>query len=158
MYSLASECETDQLGVKKEIAIFEERKSPIKVSAAHSDPVIAASLYRNLRPFSGIHAVSYSGWMHRGSVDMWLGVLAARMRRYEDSEKHFGDAMRMDVRLGSRPFLAYDRLHCGEMMLRRGIKGDLERGAKLLRDASSDAVEMNMPALLDRAEGSLDSA
>jgi DNA-binding winged helix-turn-helix (wHTH) protein/tetratricopeptide (TPR) repeat protein len=125
---------------------------------SHSDPVIAASLYRNLRPFSGFHAVSYSGWMHRGSVDMWLGVLAARMRRYEDSEKHFGDAMRMDVRLGSRPFLAYDRLHCGEMMLRRGTEGDLERGASLLRDACSDAVEMNMPALLDRAEGSLDRA
>ena len=40
VYFLTCECKTDQPGVKKEFTIFQERKSPIKVSATHSYPVI----------------------------------------------------------------------------------------------------------------------
>jgi len=124
------------------------------------DAARAPDLYQMLLPREG--EVVIIGWANTsaGAVSRSLGVLAATMRRWEDAERHFEDALRTNTQLGDKPWLAWTRAQYAAVLLSRGAPGDRKRALELVQLALDAAQEMGMKkviedclALQQRAQG-----
>ncbi|MDP9236509.1 MAG: tetratricopeptide repeat protein [Chloroflexota bacterium] len=74
------------------------------------------------------------GWVGAaGAVSRSLALLAATMRRWEDAERYFEDALRTNAQLGDKPWLASTRAQYGAVLLTRGAPGDRARALELLQ-------------------------
>ena len=91
------------------------------------------------------------GWANTaaGAVSRSLALLAATMRRWEDAERHFEDALRTNAQLGDKPWLAQTRAQYGAVLLARGAPGDRERALELLQLALDAAQEMGMKKVVE---------
>jgi DNA-binding SARP family transcriptional activator len=103
----------------------------------------AAVLYRLLLPFSTLNAVDVTEGF-RGSVARYLGILAATMRRRQEAERHFEDAVAMNARMGALPWLAHARRDYARMLRARDLPGDRERARRLLGEAAAGYRELGM--------------
>jgi tetratricopeptide (TPR) repeat protein len=124
------------------------------------DAARAADLYELLLPRARQCVVI--GWANTalGPVSRSLAILAATMHRWEDAERHFEDAVRMNEQLRDKPWLAHTRAQYGAMLLRRDHPGDRERARKLLQQALDAAREMGMNGVIEdclELESQLDS-
>jgi tetratricopeptide (TPR) repeat protein len=113
------------------------------------DAARAPELYQMLLPREG--EVVTIGWANTsaGPVSRSLGVLAATMRRWEDAERHFEDALRTNANLGDKPWLAHTRAQYGAVLLARGAPGDCEKALELLQAALDAAQEMGMKKVVE---------
>jgi len=109
----------------------------------------APELYEMLSPREGECLVV--GW----AVDTWgavsrsLALLAATMRRWEDAERHFEDALRTNAKLGDKPWLAQTRAQYAAVLLARRAPGDRERAQELLQLALDAAEQMGMKKVVE---------
>lgn len=116
------------------------------------DTVRAATLFDLLLPYAernivfGAHTASF------GAAARLLGMLAATLLRWDEAERHFEAALAFDARSGGRPWLARSRCDFAAMLLRRGWPGDHQRAQPLLEAALTDARELGMRGLVERAE------
>ena len=94
----------------------------------------AALVYELMKPVAH-RCVVAAGTAPLGSASRPLGLLAAAMRRWEDAARHFEDALRMNTRIGSRPWIAHTQFAYAEMLLARGEPADREKARALLSDA-----------------------
>jgi pentatricopeptide repeat protein len=69
------------------------------------DSVAASVLDRLLFPYAALNAVDVSEGF-TGSVSRSLGLLAATTSRWDAAERHFEDALAMNERMDTRPWLA----------------------------------------------------
>ena len=99
---------------------------------------------------AGLAIVSGQAAACSGSADRALGLLAATMERWDDAERHFEEALDMDSRLKSRPWVAWDKRHYAWMLCHRGGPGDREKALELLAEALDTAQELGMKLLTDR--------
>src|SRR3990170_2444716 len=111
----------------------------------------AAILYDLLLPYAGHTIILGVAVACLGSASHSLGVLAATMERWEDAEKHFEDALKMNARMGARPFVAHTQHQYANMLLRRDAPGDREKALELVTEALDAAQEMGMKALVEKA-------
>jgi class 3 adenylate cyclase len=111
----------------------------------------AAILYDLLLPYAERNAVAQGFTDYEGSVSQYLGLLAATMKRWEDAEKHFEDALEMNERMGARPWVAHTQHDYADMLLTRDDKGDRERALELVSEALNMAQEMGMTGLVEKA-------
>src|SRR5207249_5087050 len=113
------------------------------------DTARAAELYQMLLPRDGQCVVV--GWANTasGAVSRSLGVLAATMRRWEDAERHFEDALRTNAQIGDKPWLAQTRAQYAAVLLARGAPGDRERALELSQLALDAAQEMGMKKVVE---------
>ncbi len=79
-----------------------------------------------------------------GSAGRQLGILAGTMRRWEDAERHFEDALAMNTRMGARPWVARTQFDYAVMLRRRAAAGDSARARELLQQALATAQEIGM--------------
>ncbi|MGH8632351.1 MAG: tetratricopeptide repeat protein, partial [Burkholderiales bacterium] len=79
------------------------------------------------------------------------------MRRWEDAERHFQDALEMNTRMGARPWVAWTQHDYARMLLARHRKGDRQRALELLTPALAAAQDMGMKRLEEKAQALLDS-
>jgi len=111
----------------------------------------AQRLYSMLLPYESLYAQApveaTFGAMARG-----LGVLATKLRRFDDAERHFDVAIEIERRMGARPWLAHAQHDLGAMLLARGAAGDSERALALLEDALATYRELGMDAWAARVE------
>jgi class 3 adenylate cyclase len=111
----------------------------------------AAALYDLLLPYAGHNIIVGAGAACLGSASRSLGILATTMGRWEDAEKHFGDALEMNASMGARPLVAWTQHDHANMLLRRDEPGDREKSLELVSEALNAAQDMGMKALVEKA-------
>ncbi len=84
-----------------------------------------------------------------GAVAGYLGILATLLQRWDDAERHFEYGMALNEKMGHRPALAYNRLHYGDMLLRRNEPGDREKARALLQQSLEAARDMGMAKVIE---------
>lgn len=114
--------------------------------AGLSDSAAAESLYTQLMPFAGRHAVAHSEGS-LGAVDRYLGLLATTLGRLEAAERHFQAAIDLNERMGARPWTAHTRVDFAQMLTQRGAPGDEERATAMLSAARVTARQLGMTRL-----------
>jgi tetratricopeptide (TPR) repeat protein len=120
----------------------------VEVCASLGDIDRADVLYRLLSPHAGFAVVAEVSCF--GAACRYLGQLAATMRRWQEGEAHFDQALAMNARMGAQPWLARTQYHYAQMLLARRASGDSERARMLLEDASSIARQLGMRSLETR--------
>jgi tetratricopeptide (TPR) repeat protein len=97
------------------------------------------------------------GWANTaaGAVSRSLALLAATMRRWEDAERHFEDAIRTNAQLGDKPWLAHTRAQYARMLIDRDGPGDRDKAFRLLTEAIAMYRKIGMPKHLEMAEAML---
>jgi tetratricopeptide (TPR) repeat protein len=108
------------------------------------DEAAAVILYEQLIPFSGGHAVGL-GEGSLGAVDRYLGLLASLLGKDDDAERHFGDAIAMNERMGARPWVAHCQHDLAVLLLSRDR--DEARARGLLGEVLATATELGMVVL-----------
>jgi DNA-binding CsgD family transcriptional regulator len=110
-------------------------------------------LYELLAPFDGRCAVNWPVECI-GAVARPLGLLAATIGNWDAAARHFEDALALNARMGSRPWLAHTRCDYAAMLLDLAYSGpgDRSRAPALLDDALTDGRELGMARLVERAE------
>jgi hypothetical protein len=105
----------------------------------------ASDLYDQLRPFAGRHAMGHAEGAV-GAVDRYLGLLANTMGRTADAKKHLSDAVRLNERMGGRPWTTRSRYELARVLLEERPANRAE-AARLLREARETVRELGMSAL-----------
>ena len=109
----------------------------------------AARLYEVLLPFAqGVPM--WGAEISTGSASRCLGILASTMSRWDESARHFEDALDVNSRMGARPWVAHTQHEYARMLVARDLPGDRQRAEKLLGDASATCRELGMVALGER--------
>jgi predicted ATPase len=107
-------------------------------------------LYRLLLPHAKRNVVVVNAAVN-GSVERYLGQLAATLGRYEDAVRHFEAAIAFDRGLGARPLQARVQVDYARMLLERLAPGDRERALRLANEALAIAHELGMKLVTERA-------
>jgi len=110
----------------------------------------AAILHELLRPYARLNIVTGLGIHCLGSVELYLGLLAATAARWDDADRHFTQARAMHARLRSPPWSAQAEHEQARMLLARGRPGDRERARDLLASARTTAEALGMTRLCER--------
>ncbi|MFN2470724.1 MAG: AAA family ATPase [Gaiellaceae bacterium] len=119
------------------------------VAGAAGDELQAAALYELLLPYAALNAVSAPGSC-RGSVSRNLGILAAKLSRLDAAAQHFEDALAMNARTGSRPWVAQTQYDYARMLREHMGPENAEPARQLLSDCRRAAGELGMRSLLER--------
>jgi tetratricopeptide (TPR) repeat protein len=121
-----------------------------ELASFQEDERLAALVYPLLLPYAARNVVVGMSAACYGSAARYLGVLATTLHRPEEADRHFEDALAMNIRLGARPLVAWTRADHGGLLLALGSKGDRARAGELLDAAERTAVELGMPRLRAR--------
>jgi eukaryotic-like serine/threonine-protein kinase len=108
------------------------------------DADCAPPLYGLLLPHASLNAVAVPE-LALDSTSRPLGMLATLLDRFEDAARHFEEALRMNERMGARPWLAHAQREYARMLLRRRAGGDRERAEELLSRAHATYHDLGMP-------------
>ena len=119
-----------------------------EVCAAVDDASRAATLYGLLSKFADRNVTIGWGVICYGSVSRYLGLLASTMRRFDDAQRHFEDAVRFELKMGARPFVARTRVCYAAMLIERGAISDHIHAQAILKTAVDTATALKMTALV----------
>jgi tetratricopeptide (TPR) repeat protein len=115
------------------------------------DTVRAAPIYERFQRYAGQVVAAGAVANCPGSVDRYLGQLAATRCQWDVAQRHYLVALRVDEGLRSPPLLARTRYWYGRMLVERGRSDDAGEARDLL-DASRDVAErLGMAALARQA-------
>jgi ATP/maltotriose-dependent transcriptional regulator MalT len=118
-----------------------------EVCAGLADAPRAARLYDLLAPHAGKILVYGGTWHVAGSAAYYLGLLADSLDRWDDADRHFGDALAANSRMGARPFVARTQFAYAAMLTRRDGPGDRARARSLTDAALTTANVLGMERL-----------
>jgi hypothetical protein len=113
------------------------------------DASAAATLYAQMAPFAGRHAIGHAEGSI-GAVDRYLGLLAATTRRLDDAVKHLEEAVHQNQQMGLHPWAAHAQSDLADVLRLRDAVGDRQRAAELQAAAGATAGELGMTALAGR--------
>jgi tetratricopeptide (TPR) repeat protein len=99
---------------------------------------VADALYRNLEPWSSQFANS-GPIVNYGAVALYLAMLATVLRRFDDAEVRFAQAMDIHQRLRAPFWVARTEVEWARMCATRGTEGDHRRATDLLEQATHSA-------------------
>lgn len=130
----------------------------IGVGAVLLDDVeVAATVYGRLVEFADLYQGDGSGAVFSyGAWALPLGDLARVARRHEEAIGHYRDAIRLNARIGARPFVALGRLGLALSLSATGAAADEVRTAAA--DAAAEFERLDMPGPLSTARAVLDSS
>ena len=115
------------------------------------------TLYRLLLPSDGLNVMAGHALCY-GPASRLLGILATTVRRWDDAQRHFEDALSMNAKMGARPWLARTQLDYAGMLLARAQAGDRDRAMPMVDEALATAQELGMGGLTERAQALRDRA
>jgi tetratricopeptide (TPR) repeat protein len=110
----------------------------------------AGPLYELLVPYGSQNATAVPE-LALDSVSRPLGILATLLGRFEDAVRHLQEALRMNERMGARPFLARTHEAHARMLLRRNAPRDRAHAEALLSIAQATYRELGMQHAADTA-------
>jgi tetratricopeptide (TPR) repeat protein len=98
-----------------------------------------------LSPLTG-RAVVWVGAVSacEGAAARLFGRLTGLLGRFDEAERHFAAAVRMNEQLGALPWLAYTWLHHAEVLERRDARGDAARSRELRARAGETFAALGM--------------
>jgi class 3 adenylate cyclase/tetratricopeptide (TPR) repeat protein len=111
----------------------------------------AETLHGLLSPYQGYNVSIDNAIVCYGALSRYLGLLAAVLRRWDDAERHFEDALAMNARMDTPPWVAWTQQDYAAMLLKRGEPGDREKARELSEQALATARELGMKAIGDQA-------
>jgi tetratricopeptide (TPR) repeat protein len=114
------------------------------------DPPHVETMYERLVPFAGKNAIGVAQGV-TGAVDRSLGLLASLLQRFDEAERHFQDAFRVNESMGARPWTARSQKEYAGMLAARDGPGDKKGAASLATTALKAAERLGMPALATEA-------
>ena len=121
-----------------------------ETSALLPDAPCAATLYALLAPYHHRVIVDGLGVLCSGSVAHFLGMLATRLRRWDEAATHLDEALRVHEMIGSPPWTAYTQCEYARLALARRAPADAERAATLRAKALRCAEDLGMKRLRRR--------
>jgi DNA-binding winged helix-turn-helix (wHTH) protein len=119
--------------------------------AALGEAALAERVYALLLPYRPRVAVAGAGVYCLGSVDLYLGRLAATAGRPEDARRWLEAALAAHERAGARPWLAWTQLELARLSREARTRRERERGCVLLAEAHDTAQALGMARLARRA-------
>jgi DNA-binding SARP family transcriptional activator/tetratricopeptide (TPR) repeat protein len=125
-----------------------------ETSALLGDEASAPILYELLSPWAAYNAADPAEAI-RGSVSRYLGLLAATIKRWAEAEKHFEDALTMNRRMSTLPWLAQTQEDYARMLLARGKADDRSHAEKLLDEALAAYRELGMESYAGSASADI---
>jgi predicted ATPase/DNA-binding SARP family transcriptional activator len=123
-----------------------------EVCAFLGDADRAAVLYQLLLPYAGHNVVVGFVVACYGAVSRYLGLLATTMSCWEAAEQHFEEALKLNARIGAKPWLAHTQYQYAAMLLTRDQAGDSDQAMSLLDEALATAYELGMKSLIEKAK------
>ncbi|MEA2493963.1 MAG: hypothetical protein QOJ29_1874, partial [Thermoleophilaceae bacterium] len=121
------------------------------IVAVLGDAPRAQLLYELLLPYADRCVVS-GALMCMGSASHPLGLLATTLSRYDDAERHFEQAIKMNTQIRSPFWTAHTQHDYARMVLLRSRVGDRDRALQLLAQALATAEQLGLKALADKVE------
>jgi DNA-binding SARP family transcriptional activator len=121
-----------------------------EVAASVHDRDAAAIVWPRLLPYGGRLLVGSKGMASYGAADRLLGWLAATLGDFEESERRFDAAVRLEQRIGSRLLQARTEESRANALLLLEGQGDRRRAAALR--ASAHATLLQLGVEVQRAE------
>jgi DNA-binding winged helix-turn-helix (wHTH) protein/tetratricopeptide (TPR) repeat protein len=122
-----------------------------ELASLFGDAQGASVLYDLLRPYAEYNLTNPLLRVYDGSVQRFLGLLAATRGRPDEAIGHFEAAAARNAAMGARPALAWTHFGHAGALLARGGPGDREEAEKLLDRCLEQANEMGMNGLAERA-------
>ena len=107
----------------------------------------AVVLHEQLLPYAELNVVTGLGISYVGSVELYLGVLAATAARWDDADRHFTSARVIHERLRSPPWEGHTDYEHARMLMARGRPEDGDRARDLLASAQATAEALGMTRL-----------
>ena len=89
-----------------------------------------------------------------GSASRYLGLLASTMSHWQDAATHFEQALAMNTKMGTRPWLAHTQHDYAAMLQARDGPGDPETARRLIQEALASYRELGMHSWADPAPSS----
>jgi len=117
------------------------------VCAELGDVTRAGELYALMLPYAGMMVGPFLVTICQGAADRGLGTLATVLERWDEADKHFASAVRLEEACQAPPLLAFTLKCWGAMLLRRNRPGDHARARELLARAVSLAERFGMPEM-----------
>ena len=114
------------------------------------DGARGALLYEQLRPYAQRCVVVGHGLVCLGSVERFLGLLAASHRRWDEAEAHFQAAVQRNRELGAVPLVVLTQREHAMMLLARGRSEDHARARQLLDQTLAMAQQLGMDEQIRR--------
>jgi hypothetical protein len=112
-------------------------------------PALVEDLLRVLEPNADQYVMLGMAQMQwEGPIGRLVGLLNARVERWDESVRRFEDAIARLERLGARPLLARSRYELARVLWSRDGAGDRARARALLADARALADQLGMPGLV----------
>lgn len=117
--------------------------------AAVADLETVATLFDLLAPFAGLSAYS-APELYLGTVNQYLGLLAARLGQQEEAERHLEDAVLRSERTGATTWVVRSRLHLAEVLRGRGDPSGRKRAGEVAEAARETARLAGLGAMEER--------
>ena len=116
----------------------------------------AAILYRKLSKHEDFVVTAGMPSEALASAHHFLMLLAATLERWNDFERHTGEALTRHERMRTPPWLATTQIEVAEVLLTRNWTGDVGRAQRLLEASLMICKQLGMTALADRATAALE--
>jgi tetratricopeptide (TPR) repeat protein len=78
-----------------------------EVCAVLGDVDRAATIYQLLLPYKGRCIGLAGGATACGTASRYLALMASTMKRFQEAERHFDEALAMSITMGARPEVAH---------------------------------------------------
>lgn len=102
----------------------------------------ASILYEIMTPYRRRNITV--GAVSLGSVELYLGLLASTMSRFEEARAHFEAALEFNSKMGALPWVARSQYEYARMLLKFARASDRERACQLLAAAYETAEQLGM--------------
>jgi DNA-binding CsgD family transcriptional regulator len=116
---------------------------------AFGDEAAAALVYSELEPLAGTNVMIGQLVACYGSVDRYLGMLAATLGEWERAEQHFDQALALNRQMDASTWLAHTEYEYARLLLARGDR-EARRVAALLGEAERLAERIGLESLHGR--------
>jgi class 3 adenylate cyclase/DNA-binding SARP family transcriptional activator len=122
-----------------------------EICAQLGDAERAAQLLPEVEPYSGQMLVVTLGTSIEGAADRSLGQLHEALGRFDDAERHYQAAFRMEESLGFAPLAARTRFWQARLLARSANRSKRQRAVDLLKATDASAANLGMSLLLRQA-------
>lgn len=109
----------------------------------------APMLYALLLPFAAQNVVLGSHLCY-GPVAYYLGKVSTQLNKFEEAKLHFEQALKMNLKIGARPWLAHTQFEIAAM-IHQMSKGDVERALVLVESSIALSSALKMAKLEQKA-------
>ncbi|HNB51040.1 MAG TPA: response regulator transcription factor, partial [Anaerolineales bacterium] len=122
-----------------------------EVATLLADRASAITLYELLLPYAQRNIV-VGVPICLGAAATYLGCLATTLKDWSVAVQHFEEALIINARLGTPPFLARTQYYYSAMLLARKQGADREKAFQLLEQAHDMAQELGMSHLMEQIQ------